>query len=133
LAKGPTRKATKDAADRKRAALIREVRAVVFELDKHCRVCFGSRVREGIRRGTYYGPADDQMHEIESRSALRGRPPEDIFNTVNCIRLCPICHEDVTRNRLTLIPLTAGGARGIVRVTPGPNAPCRQHAQAALP
>lgn len=59
------------------------------------------------------------MHEMASRAQLRGKPPEEVFTTRNCLRLCRDCHHDVTQHRKTLIPRTEAGADGVVDVVLG--------------
>ena len=69
---------------RTRAQVVADARVAVFALDARC-IC-GS-----------CPPADtDEMHEVVPRSKLRGRPPEEIFNTRNCDRLSRRCHQLVT-------------------------------------
>src|SRR5689334_4166901 len=67
-----------------RNGIIAFVRRQVFELDPKC-ICGECKSRPG-----------DHMHEVVPRSALRGRPPEEIFNIKNCVRLSPKCHALVT-------------------------------------
>ena len=43
-----------------------------------------------------------EMHEIQSRAALRGRPVEDIFNLDNCVMLHRKCHRDITEHKAVL-------------------------------
>jgi hypothetical protein len=52
------------------------------------------------------------MHEICSRAKLRGLPPEQIFNSRNCVILCVECHERVQRNQWTLHVRSRLGADG---------------------
>lgn len=97
-------------ADRKRKkadvrrTIIAAVRAIVLARDGRCRVC-------GTRHNL-------TMNEIERRSALRGRPPEEIFNTANCVTLCVRCHlygyerQGHEREWFTLEKLTEAGADG---------------------
>lgn len=61
-------------------------RRVIFQRDKGCRRC------------KVAGRPDDHCHEVVPRSALRGRPPEEIYNRHNCLRLCADCHELITRH-----------------------------------
>jgi 5-methylcytosine-specific restriction endonuclease McrA len=63
-----------------RAAVITANRVVIFDRDACCRRCGAA------------GRDDDHCHEVKSRADLRGRPPEDIFNRQNCLRLCERCH-----------------------------------------
>lgn len=50
------------------------------------------------------------MDERVSRSKLRGRPPEEIFNLDNCMRLCRDHHRMKTEGRLSLEGTTAQGS-----------------------
>jgi hypothetical protein len=52
----------------------------------------------GCRRCSCGGHDHDHCHEVLSRAQLRGRPPEEIFNLHNCLRLCARCHEMITRH-----------------------------------
>ena len=53
------------------------------------------------------------MHELRSRAQLRGKPPEEIFNTANCVMLCHDCHVEVTDHRIDLVPVDQdAGANG---------------------
>ena len=99
--KGRTRAQDKQTKRVHRADLIRAVRLQVMQRDTSCRVC-------GSTNGA-------EMHELVPRSLLRGRPPEDIYNLVNCLRLCSRCHGQVTRHELTLVPASERlGANGRV-------------------
>lgn len=82
--------------------VIRHVRALVMQRDHcRCRVCAAV--------------LDPEMHEIEPRSKLRGRSPEAIFNTRNCLILCRRCHSLVTRHDINIVAQDAEhGADGIV-------------------
>ena len=88
-----------------RKAVIRAVRDVVRHRDPTCRVC-----------GTVPTAGRLEMHEIRSRAQLRGKAPEEIFSTTNCLMLCSTHHREVTERRLFLIPATEAGADGPVRV-----------------
>ncbi|GEM_PF-3044106 len=88
-----------------RKAVIRAVRDVVRQRDPVCRVC-----------GTVPTQGRLEMHEIRSRAQLRGKAPEAIFSTANCLMLCSAHHRDVTERRLWLRPATDAGADGLVRV-----------------
>jgi hypothetical protein len=57
-----------------------------------------------------------EMHEIRSRAQLRGKAPEIIFSTTNCLMLCSAHHRDVTERRLWLRPATDAGADGVIQV-----------------
>lgn len=50
------------------------------------------------------------MHEIRSRAQLRGKPPEEIFSTENCLMLCFECHHLVTARRILIETTTDRGA-----------------------
>jgi hypothetical protein len=53
------------------------------------------------------------MHEIRSRAQLRGKAPEEIFNTHNCAMLCHRCHVEVTAHRIDLVAVDQdAGANG---------------------
>lgn len=67
-----------------RATVIAFARAHVFSRDVGCRFCGRA------------GRATDEMHEVTSRAKLRGQPPEAVFTTANCLRLCRGCHGLVT-------------------------------------
>lgn len=81
----PTREERKGEKKAVKSHVIAQVRARVFELDRAC-ICGKCK------------PSDkfDEMHEVVSRAQLRGRPPEDIFNVRNCVRLSRKCHLLVT-------------------------------------
>lgn len=82
------------------SAVIRETREFVWDRDRGCRYT-------GVPRD------DDEMHEIVPRSKTRGMPPEERFNTGNCIRLSREIHRKVTRHQLE-IEVTDAGADGTV-------------------
>ena len=88
-----------------RTAVIGAVRDVVCRRDPRCRVC--DQLPGAVRL---------EMHEITSRAQLRGKAPEDIFSTSNCVMLCSTCHREVTAHRIVLIPTTPYGADGDVQV-----------------
>ena len=67
--------------------VIWSVRRELIRRDPRCRVC-----GELLSR-------DSQMHEIVFRSKLRGKAPEEIFNTKNCLLLCLSCHAGLVRER----------------------------------
>lgn len=55
------------------------------------------------------------MHEIVSRARTLRMAPEIRYSTINCIRLCHICHTDVTEHRVDVFVLDAAqGADGWV-------------------
>ena len=93
---GRSRDDLKREARAHRAAVIARNREAVFHRDRACRRC-------------HLGHDDDQCHEVVSRAKLRNHPPDDIFTLVNCCRLCPRCHEMVTRNREFLVFATFHG------------------------
>ena len=71
-----SRKAEKAALKRKRQAHIARVRLSVSIRDRRCRLC-----------GDVFGVGEytPEMHEIQSRAALRGRPGAAIFNLDICV------------------------------------------------
>jgi 5-methylcytosine-specific restriction endonuclease McrA len=86
-------------------AVILAVRRQLIKRDQRCRVC-GELLSK-----------DAQMHEMVFRSQLRGRPPEEIFNTRNCLMLCLSCHADVHARKIDIIPVDDDlGANGDVEV-----------------
>lgn len=88
-----------------------QIRALVFARDPACRACGRSSAR-------------DEMHEIKPRSLTRGRPMQERFSRENCCRVCPACHEALTRHRLALVPVDQ--ARGAeARLLPQPSLPIR--------
>jgi 5-methylcytosine-specific restriction endonuclease McrA len=103
---GPTRAEQKHAARQHEADVIAATRRAVFLRDKGCRCCHSD------------GRRIDEMHEIQSRAKLRGRPPEEIFTKQNCLRLCKACHASVTGkvggHRVWIEVTTPAGADGPV-------------------
>jgi 5-methylcytosine-specific restriction endonuclease McrA len=102
---GPSRAERKLAARQHRVAVIGATRATVFSRDRACRAC-GQK-----------GRLTDEMHEVKSRALLRGKPPEEIFNTANCVRVCKACHSKLTKHELWAIegPLGCDGTVEFVR------------------
>ncbi len=96
--KPPSRKSEKRAQKAHRASVIASVRREVMRRDRYqcrcCAKCFTTL----------------EMHEIVSRAQLRGKEPEEIFNTANCIALCRACHRAITerRTQVTVINDTEG-------------------------
>ena len=80
----PTRDEQKIVKRQTKADVIDVVRKQVFALDAAC-IC-------GVCRPS----KSDEMHEIVSRSALRGKRPEEVFSVRNCVRLSRKCHGLVT-------------------------------------
>jgi 5-methylcytosine-specific restriction endonuclease McrA len=70
-------------------AWIEQVRREVFRLDPVCVVC------------DVPSPSDE-LHEVVPRSRTRGQPPDQRFSRQLCVRLCRICHRDVTEHRVEL-------------------------------
>lgn len=101
LPKGETRADRKTRLHAVIVAHIKRIREQVFERDVICRCCAG-------KRNAYF---PDEMHELIPRSATRGRPVEERFSLVNCVRLCNLCHNDVTEKRLVIV-FHAAGAEG---------------------
>ena len=57
------------------------------------------------------------MHEIQSRAALRGKPPHEIFTTTNCILLCHKDHRRVTARHIDIVCVNESrGADGPIDV-----------------
>ena len=63
-----------------------------------------------------------EMHEMRSRAQLRGRPPEDIFNTANALALCSECHRRVTERKIELVAGADGADGKIVVIERRPDA-----------
>ena len=111
----PQPKPEKRASQRKRqretrSAVISEVRAIVVKRDKACRVC-----RKLLQNAA--GDPFGEMHELQSRAKLRGKPPREIFNTQNCVMLCHLCHVKITENKIDLVPVDQEqGANGVLEV-----------------
>ena len=89
----------------RRADLIAAVRREVVVRDAgRCRAC--QCLLTGFSGG-------GEMHELRSRALMRGKPPEEIFNTNNCLMLCSECHRNITNHVADLIPEDADlGADG---------------------
>jgi len=82
FAKPIRRKIEKTNRRKVKNAHIARTRQLVLKRDRRCRACASTVFLE--------------MHEMKSRSQLRGKPPEEIFNSFNCIMLCSTCHRQVT-------------------------------------
>ena len=76
----PSRKAVKRQKRETQAEIIVRVRKEVFLLDAAC-IC--GECRPSVK---------DEMNEVLSRAQTRGLPPEQRFNTGNCVRMSPKCH-----------------------------------------
>ena len=63
-----------------------------------------------------------EMHELKSRAQLRGRPPEEIFNTANAVALCSECHRRVTERKIELVAGADGADGKIVVIERRPDA-----------
>jgi 5-methylcytosine-specific restriction endonuclease McrA len=95
------RKSEKRREKAHRNAVIAAVRADVVRRDPLCRGCGDILLKSG------------EMHELRSRAQLRGKLPEEIFNTANCVMLCHACHVEVTDHRIDLVPVDQdAGANG---------------------
>ena len=92
-----------------RRDVIRGARAQVMQRDRRCRVCGEAAVRL-------------EMHELKSRAQLRGRPPEEIFNTANALALCSECHRRVTERKIELVAGADGADGKIVVIERRPDA-----------
>lgn len=104
---GPTRDSEKRRKHDHRVDVIGENRKAVFDRDRVCRRC----LRPGRK--------NDHCHEVISRAMLRGRPPEEIFTLVNCLRMCAACHEIVTRHREDIVYVDPElGCKGTVEFQP---------------
>ena len=90
---------------------IRGARAQVMHRDRRCRVC--GEAPPAVRL---------EMHEMRSRAQLRGRPPEDIFNTANAVALCSECHRRVTERKIELVAGADGADGKIVVIERRPDA-----------
>lgn len=69
--------------------------------------------RDGVCRFTGWRSWRLEMHEIKSRAETRGLPPEQRFNTANCVMLSPAAHMLVTRNVIG-IETDEAGADGTI-------------------
>lgn len=90
FAKGPTREQRKRGKRQHHAEVVAATRELVFRLDPVCIVC---------ARGPF---GTDEMHEVIPRSQTRGLEPERRFNRRICVRLCRVCHRDVTEKRVRM-------------------------------
>jgi hypothetical protein len=62
-----------------------------------------------------------EMHEIKPRSATRGLPPEQRFNTRNCVMVAPEIHRRITLNQLMIVVHNQQeGADGELSLKPKP-------------
>lgn len=95
--------AERAAKRRLRVAAIIRTREAVFARDKDCR--FPEALRSQWPCG---GP--HEMDERVPRSRLRGRPPDEIFNLDNCMRLCRDHHRMKTEHKLCLEGDSANGS-----------------------
>jgi 5-methylcytosine-specific restriction endonuclease McrA len=86
------RKVEKQAKRKRSSEVIRRVREQVFRRDARCRVC-----------GEVEGFVRHHMHEIVYRSHTRGRPPEQRFNTKNCLRVCESCHHRLHARQVQVV------------------------------
>lgn len=84
LGKGKTRKQVKAVKHKDEKAVKIATHEEVWQLDPKC-ICGDCPPRD-----------DDEMHEVRSRAKTRGLPPEQRFNTANCVRLSRTCHHDTT-------------------------------------
>jgi 5-methylcytosine-specific restriction endonuclease McrA len=99
--KPKSRKSEKRREKAHRNAVIAAVRSDVVRRDPRCRCCGDFLFNHG------------EMHELRSRAQLRGKLPEEIFNTANCVMLCHACHVEVTDHRIDLVPVDQdAGANG---------------------
>ena len=101
--KPPPRKKERLAKRRYRSEVIAAVRRQIALRDTTCRVC-----------GKAFGVGEQtpEMHEISSRSMLRGKLPNEIFNTANCVLLHRVCHRAITERRIRISTHTSQGANG---------------------
>jgi 5-methylcytosine-specific restriction endonuclease McrA len=88
-----SRKQDKAAKKARRKAHLATIRRQVSMRDRRCRAC-----------GELFGVGEltPEMHELQSRAQLRGRPIEELFSLKNCVMLHRKCHRDVTEHRLSL-------------------------------
>jgi 5-methylcytosine-specific restriction endonuclease McrA len=93
--KPTSRKREKAAKKARRKAHIAKIRRQVSMRDRRCRIC-----------GELFGVGEltPEMHELQSRAQLRGRPIEEIFSLENCVMLHRKCHRHVTEKRISLNP-----------------------------
>jgi hypothetical protein len=80
--------------------LRREKRATRAAVIKHTRILVW--MRDAACRHTHVASPDDEMHEVISRAKLRGRPPMEIFNTWNCLRVSHETHRQLTEHTLAI-------------------------------
>jgi len=91
-------------------AWIGKVRRIVEARDRGCRSCR----QLGLSPDNAGLPV--QMHELVYRSKTRGRPIEERVNTLNCLLLCPSCHQAIHAKRLSVHIVNKNkGADGLLR------------------
>jgi len=105
--KGRTRAQEKRSARAERNARIKAVRGWVVTRDLVCRLM-------SLGLGACEGRSE--MDELTPRSALRNRPPAEIFNLENCWLLCSSHHRAKTERRLRIGPMCECGTAGPVIV-----------------
>lgn len=122
IAKGGPRKDEKDLVRAHRVAVIQQTRRAVWARSKGgCELCRDSEIDtwKKIEQRRLRRPHEHHLHEaFIKRSAGQNLPPEAVFNTSNCCRLCPFCHEAAELNKIVIVASDSqfGCVSGIVAV-----------------
>lgn len=107
--KGPTRQHVKELKDAAEAAQIKKTRALLWVMRQTCACCGETEIQTRRRSPAKW---THEMHEDPSRAETKGRPPEERFNLVVCMRICPPCHRDYTANELRCVAKSEHGWLG---------------------